>query len=190
MQRNDSAIPIKHVQGELVDPRQQVASIRALDSLTHSLAQHNGVLARLLQPKEQRIIAEQLKERIRSATVEDAIDKVTSEANKRCEEIELMAQSQRHQLLLDQNVRMGQLKSQEQEVVSHEIVQLALAERADQLELTGSRLLPADREMLSQLFKQRTIVEMLSIAQTHGVDLKSQTSCHTSPDSGETSWDE
>lgn len=164
----------KIVQGELVDERQQVASVRAMDSITQSLSQQNGVLSKLLQPKEQRQIAEQLKEQIKSVTVEVAIDKVTSEANKRCEEIELLAQSHRHRLLLEQNVHMGQLKSQEQEVVSHAMNQLAITERLDQRRLAENRMLEEDREMLSQLFKQRTVEEMLSIAETHGVQLRAR----------------
>ena len=179
--QNESNRSIKQVKGELVDSRQQAASSRALDSLSLSLSQ-DGVLARLLQPKEQRMIRREWRQRIMDATVEDAIEKVSSEARKRCEELELLAQSHRHRLLLEQNASMGRLKQQEQEVVSHEINHLVSAERVDQRRLSQTRLLDEDRDMLSQLFKQRTASEMLSIAHTHGVNVAKR-STPSEPDS-------
>jgi hypothetical protein len=55
-----------------VDTRQQVISSRALDNLTKSLDQ-SGLIQRLLASKEERQIAKEVRERVRDATVDQAI---------------------------------------------------------------------------------------------------------------------
>lgn len=160
----------KLVKGELLDSRQQAVSNKALDSLSKTVSD-NGLISRLLQPKEQRLIAAKLKDRIREVTVDDAISKITSEANKRCAEIELTAEAQRNRILLMQNTHLGQLKQQEQQVVSREIQNMLVDERENQRKLAATRLLPEDQQMLAQLFKHRTTLELLSVAESHGVQL-------------------
>jgi hypothetical protein len=64
------------------------------------------------------------------------------------------------------------LKRQEQAVVDREIKNMLIDERDNQSQLEDSRLLSEDRQRLARLFKNRTINEMLSLAQMHGVDLR------------------
>ncbi|MCA9193772.1 MAG: hypothetical protein KDB03_18495 [Planctomycetales bacterium] len=184
-QSNNQGKIAKQVTGELVDGRQQAVSSRALDNLSQSL-DHSGLISRFLAPKEQRQITLQVQERVRDATVDQAISQVQSEANKRCAEIELAASACRNRLLLEQNKSSAQLKQQEQVVVDREIRHMLLDESANQRRLSETRLLPEDSERLVQLFKHRTALEMLRLAQTHGVDLttieSSGSQDHSAPD--------
>jgi hypothetical protein len=156
------------LQGELLNPRQQAESGRALDALTQSL-QSGDLLSRFLAPREHREIARMTAERQREAAAEQALVQIRSEATKRIAEIELSGEACRNRLLMEQNKRLAQLKHREQSVVSRDIQQMLVDDQRSQQRLQNTRLLAEDQAMLSELFKQRTVQEMLVTAQTHGV---------------------
>jgi hypothetical protein len=165
--------PAKVVQGELVDPRQSVASDQAFGRLSQSL-QNDSLFSRLLAPREQRQIADKLRGIGRQAAVEQAIEIVTSETNKRCEQARLEGQAQRDQLRLQQNRFLTELSLEQQATVSNAVQKMLVDERANQRSLAASQMLPEDREMLSQLFKIRTADQIAALAQTHGVQYSSR----------------
>jgi len=163
---------IQPIQGELIDPRQQAESGRALDDLTRSL-QSRDLLSRFLAPREQREIARATAERQRDAAADQAQVQIRSEATKRIAEIELSGEAYRNRLLMEQNKGLAQLKHREQSVVSRDIQQMLVDDQRSQQRLRTTRLLPDDQTMLCQLFQQRTTQEMLATAQTHGVNFGS-----------------
>lgn len=156
------------VTAELVADSDRTVSGEALGRLATQLANSSG-LANLLLAKEKREIARRLHGEHQKAAVDIAIKRLTAESNTRILDIELAADQQYTEILVDHNQRMGDLKLQNQSLVAKALKNVVTTEKRDQAELAQSDMLEEDRQMLSELYKQRAAVEMNSIAAEHGL---------------------
>lgn len=141
-------------------------------SVSHPLDTPNDFQSRLLatlQSRERRAIVARCRAERADKVLDLTVRRLHEETTSRIQEVELSAEQIRTSILAAHNQRMGDLKQQQVRLAAQAMVNGALAEGRDQADLQRRELLEEDREMLSVLFKARTLESNRRIALEHGL---------------------
>ncbi len=172
----------KTVRAEIIDDSTRMVPQQVLAEASQRVRFSSGVVA-LLQPKERREIAARLQHARLGAVVDLAVERLHRETDSRIVEIELAAEQRRASILAAQNERMGDLKQQQLTLTGKALQDEIVAEHRDQIELRSADMFDSDRQILAELYRQRTANSLARIAGEHGLcGSKSASTAHTADD--------